>query len=172
MKRWTTTTAVVILQGPAAVGNSQKWFREICEIIQFFMISWYLNSAALLMINYKIVRICRNTLAEVVTQLLLVNSIDMCCLNVIMGSSPTDYTKYCKAVWPDFGVKMWSKWFQKLAKLKPQQFYINWSFTKQPKRKHSFWATFVSKFGTENFKKSPNLIWSHGLLVKMQSKKL
>ena len=35
---------------------------------------------------------------------------------------------------------------------------MNWSFSKSPKIKQSFRATFIGEFGAENFKKSPNLV--------------
>ena len=38
-------------------------------------------------------------------------------------------------------------------------FYINWSFSNDPKSHLSFWATFVGKFVAKNFQNRP--IWSH-----------
>ena len=46
----------------------------------------------------------------------------------------------------------------KVAQIVAIKCYINWCFTKQPKKSSFFWATFVSKFGTKNFQKSPNLV--------------
>ena len=46
-------------------------------------------------------------------------------------------------------------------------FYINWSFSKQPKCQQSFWATFESEFVAKSFQKSPNLVTLDGTLYSL-----
>ena len=60
-------------------------------------------------------------------------------------------------VWPD-GVQSRQNASKCCPNSSHTSFYIQWSFTKYPKKSPIFWATFVRKFVTKSFQKSPNLV--------------